>query len=574
MRILSPAVTSLLGALVLAAAPARAQRLRGEVVFADSVTPARAVIVNVTDSAGTVVARTLTSSVGSFVVDLTREGRYRVRLLRIGFQPTESPATLVRTGTPVTLRLVLLGAPVTLARVTVRGERECRIRPDSAQEVFRLWDEARKALSAAQLALTSGRLDSEWLRYQRRSSATDETLYEDSVGTGSGRTARPFVSEAPASLARLGYRRDIGGTAVYLGPDGEALLSEEFAATHCFRLRPPPDGHPGWIGAEFEPARERNGIVDIAGTAWLDRASAELQLVEFGYTNVPVEVRRAGIGGRIEYARLASGEFALNRWQIRLPGTRDALLRVRDGGFEHTETRRQVTRLNVSGGELRAVRADGDESYRRESGALDVRLGTASGVLHAAGATLAFAGAPYLGLADSAGIAHLQRIPPGTYRVGITTPEMRDLVVRPLWRELTVADGDRTASASLTFSDDDLLAAACGDAGVRRREVLVFGVALDADGEPWSNDSVQVHWTADAVPDTGDPGPVRWRGRRAPTDEFGRWSTCEVPRNVTLVVGAVTESPASLARRVRIDAGQPVVHLRLPVVPRRGQPPA
>ena len=359
----------------------------------------------------------------------------------------------------------------------------------------------------------------------------------------------------------------------YFGPDGETLLSEEFAGTHCFRLRPPTAGHPGWIGAEFEPSRERDGIVDIAGTAWLDRASAELRVIEFRYTNVPREVITAGIGGRIEYARLASGEFVLNRWQIRIPGTQETLRRVRDYGLiERNEVQRVVTYLSVSGGELRGVRVGGEESYRQPAGALDVRLATTSSVLHPAGTTVAFDGTPYLAVADSAGVAHLERVAPGTYTVGITTPEMRELVIRPLRRQVTAPDAVVTRISALTFTDDDVLVAACGDAGLRRREAVAFGIALDADGAPWADDSIQVRWTRDIVPDSGPVGAARWSGRRVPTDEFGRWSMCGLPRSVTVAVGATTDPSGTEPVRQRVGASEALVRVRVTIGPRPAPP--
>jgi hypothetical protein len=87
-----PTVRGMLAAcLAVAASPSilRPQRLRGEVVLADSISRAAGVIVTASDMSGTVVARTTRRERGEFDLPLPRGGRYRVRSLRLGFRPTD-----------------------------------------------------------------------------------------------------------------------------------------------------------------------------------------------------------------------------------------------------------------------------------------------------------------------------------------------------------------------------------------------------------------------------------------------------------------------------------------------------
>ena len=68
---------------------------------------------------------------------------------------------------------------------------------------------------------------------------------------------RPFGAVDPGRLSRDGYV--IGDPTIgwsYFGPDETVLLSDQFAATHCFRLvRDPLRAHE--IGVAFEPVPKR-----------------------------------------------------------------------------------------------------------------------------------------------------------------------------------------------------------------------------------------------------------------------------------------------------------------------------
>ena len=227
-----------------------AQQLRGTVLFADSVTPARAVLVQLTDSTGEVVGRTLTGATGAFAITAPGEGRFGLRILRIGFRPHEVPPRPLRTGTAPSLTIVLRSAAVTLPTVAIRGERSCRERPDAAVAVFAVWEEARKALQSAEAATALGALTTEFVSYRRRVLMDSGNVHDEVVEQHRERNARPFTSAPPDTLALRGYRRRVGDKDNYDGPDGAVLLSDSFLATHCFRLRQPQLG-----GGSVEPGR-------------------------------------------------------------------------------------------------------------------------------------------------------------------------------------------------------------------------------------------------------------------------------------------------------------------------------
>ena len=115
---------------------------------------------------------------------------------------------------------------------------------------------------------------------------------------------RPFRSQDAAILARDGYAVEESGEVIYYAPDADVLLSDTFAATHCFQLTDAPPGQPGLIGLRFRPVEAARDRRDIEGTFWLDRASAELRSLDFTFTNLPGVAERVEPGGRVEFTRL------------------------------------------------------------------------------------------------------------------------------------------------------------------------------------------------------------------------------------------------------------------------------
>src|SRR5258706_15842185 len=85
---------------VAAAAELGAQRLRGTVLLPDSISPAGRVIVIASDTKGADVAKTTSGEAGEFDLSLPRGGRYRGRVVRLGFRPPPR-APPVRHAAPV-----------------------------------------------------------------------------------------------------------------------------------------------------------------------------------------------------------------------------------------------------------------------------------------------------------------------------------------------------------------------------------------------------------------------------------------------------------------------------------------
>ncbi len=335
---------------------ARAQAVRGIVLHADSVTRAAGVIVVATDASGTAVSRALTGESGEFEIRLPRAGDYQLRFLRIGYRPTIAPAFHARAAVTVETRAVLDGVAVLLATVTVQSENVCGSTNDAGRVVAQLWEDARTALTATQLTAQSGALNVEWEAFQfvtdRRLSRADRRVVDSRAGT----TDRPFVGASAEALADEGYVIDEERDRIYRAPDAAALLSDRFAATHCFRVERPSRERPQWIGIAFRPVDGREWIRDISGTLWLDRATTELRLLEFRYTGLPREADDPAVGGFVEFSRMPTGHWFVSRWAIRTPRLAQRVIGgsgIPGGGRQLATV---VEALDVTGGALKRAR--------------------------------------------------------------------------------------------------------------------------------------------------------------------------------------------------------------------------
>ena len=307
----------------------RAQSVRGIVTQPDSATPAPGIILVAADERGGVVARTLTSDNGEFDLRVPGAGRYTLRLLRVGFRPTAlAPITVPAAGVQG-LRAVLGAEAVLLSAVTVQSDNVCGSTEDAGRVIAQLWEEARTALTATQLTAGTRALDVDWQVFRFDVVRRTQRVSGRVVNRRTGVTDRPFVSASADSLADDGYVVDEETDRIFRAPDAAALLSDRFAATHCFRIDAPSRRRPQWIGISFRPTVDRDWIRDIEGTLWIDRASSELRMLEFKYTNLSREVDVPEVGGFVEFVRVPTGHWLISRWAIRAP---KAVRRSRGGG--------------------------------------------------------------------------------------------------------------------------------------------------------------------------------------------------------------------------------------------------
>ncbi len=542
----------------LGSGTAAAQAVRGVVTMADGTTRASGVIVTAAGDSGA-EARALTNQRGEFAIVAPRPGRYTLRALRVGFRPTPGPVVTLAAGETADVRITLTDVAVSLRAVTVQGDDVCRTSPDSGALVARAWEEARKAIMASQLAATDAPLVAEWIEYNRTLDPGGRIVRGLRIRSTTSPTTHAFRSAPADVLAARGYAFADSGETTYHAPDGDVLLSDSFAATHCFQVVPPARGADSLVGVSFRPARDQRDIRDIAGTFWLHRASAELRWLEFRYTNMPAVADRAAPGGRVEFQHLRTGGWIISRWSIRmpevsrLPGTSEAgTRRVVRGPLPLT-----LQAIQVAGGEVSRVTRGDTVVFRGTGAALDVQVVARDRWVGAAGATVTLAGTDYAGPVNAASRLRIEPVLQGRYEARVRTPFLDSLGVPPLTREIDVTARARTDTVRLP-SGDDVLAIACRDS-LADGGSLMRGIVRDTTGRAVSNAAVTVTWQG-KFRVVRDPAADRmaWTEQSVGsiTDAAGRWRTCGVPREVPLVVRVRTDI-GSDARRLTLEADQP-----------------
>lgn len=295
------------------AAGAPAQELRVHAVDSLTAAPLRGALVALLDANSRVVAEVLTSPTG-FGSLSAPAGVYRVRVRRIGYRPYVSSAVVLPGVDRLTISVP--GDRIVLTTVVISARSRCSRISTGTDGLGTVWGEVVKALQAARLTMDDLQGVGRAWTYRKTTNRLGEVEKTDTTSFVI-RSQRPFGAVHPNELARAGYvigDEESGWT--YYGPDETVLLSPSFADTHCFKLVRDPAA-PGIIGLSFAPVPGRR-IPEIAGVAWIDQTTSELQRITFKYVNAGL-VSRFGGGGETRFRRLASGAWLVSEWYLRMP---------------------------------------------------------------------------------------------------------------------------------------------------------------------------------------------------------------------------------------------------------------
>jgi len=307
----------LAGFLVLAASPIAtyAQVITGTITVEGTGAPARGAWIAVLDSLGGQRNAVLTDTSGRFSVRVAGFGPIRLRAQLIGHTDAVTGLLEMAPGEARSVSLTMRERALPLAAITVEAERRCDASPEAGAAAI-LWDEVKKALEGVRL---TGGADLVAYRVEqfRRTYGLDNMLLGESVDTVVARAARPFRTPPPPELVRKGYVQGDVELSFY-APDADVLLSDGFADTHCFRARRGRGETASMVGLGFEPNGDRR-LADVAGTLWVDTATAALRFLEFRYTGVDFGPRTRELGGRLDFTRLETGAWIVEKWRIRAP---------------------------------------------------------------------------------------------------------------------------------------------------------------------------------------------------------------------------------------------------------------
>ncbi len=248
------------------------------------------------------------------------------------------------------------------------------------------------------------------------------------VKSATNPTTHAFRSLPADQLADKGYVVSDNTGTTYYAPDADVLLDDSFASTHCFHLQAAP-GDDHLIGVAFSPARSRRDALDIEGVLWVDRTTAELETLEFEYTNLPDLVHPAHPGGRVEFLRLSDGNWLVSRWSVRMPRV-EALDRSPGTGMRRviqSASSQALGGVQVTGGEVNRVMRHDTLVYRQTGPRISVQVFARDSLMRPSRARLTLEGTDYAATADDQGRIELTPVLGGRYRGRVSTAFMDSL---------------------------------------------------------------------------------------------------------------------------------------------------
>ncbi len=501
-----------------------AQVVAGVVQDAESEEPLTGVLVSLLDLNGERIRGVLTDDQGSFQFDVGRFGRYSLRAERIGLQ-TATSSTFDLFGSDPHFERVLMGSrAVEIAGLVVDSRvRQCVNDPAEAVQIQRWWREVRTALDVSSIFQSENATEFEIARYEREWGPDLERTISMSSREEVSVSPRPFVSADADYLADGGFvQGDLRGQREYYAPDADVLLSNVFLAQHCFRVVDH-DDNDGWVGLAFEPSRDTKNP-EIAGTLWVDSASAELRHLDYRYRNM-AELPANESGGYVGFEYLESGAWIVDEWYIRMP----KLAEQRQRG----ELRLVLLGYVDVGGHVELI------DPLRQSVVADGEIGSIRGVVHdsirgggLSGALVTLLGSRRQTRSGPDGSFMLTRVPVGSQRVTFFHDDPEAWGLGATVAEVEVRS-DRTSVVELglpTFRQAAI--AVCMGSGAEAETVLL-GKLVDQGGTPLGNVPLVVRWTEASV--GGLPSSPRIEAR---TGSDGRFVLCRIPAEARVRLSA------------------------------------
>jgi hypothetical protein len=233
-------------------------------------------------------------------------------------------------------------------------------------------------------------------------------------------------------------------------------MSAEFLRDHCFKLREGDGKRAGLIGLAFEPVRSRDKP-DIAGTLWIDRKSAELRDLEYAYRqlpSLPSSVKSDDFGGHIEFHRMPTGAWIVERWIIRMPILVDRGVLAREpvivpGSPPERAERTALTAIHEEGGEvIETVARGAKRQLTSEVGSVRGTVFDSTRMAPLDNARVFLDGTQFSTRTGADGGFMIDQIPPGTYSLSVVHARFDSLnVAQP---SVTVAlRGNQESTAQL-----------------------------------------------------------------------------------------------------------------------------
>ena len=318
-------------------------RLAGLLVTEGTGEPVAGAIVALVDAEDAVLGETLSNESGAFNLPLPPPGVYRVRVTRIGYESWASDALhLPAPPESRALRLEVPVRPIPLPDLLVTEQNDCPTTPEERERAFELYESVLPVLRTVSSTADLGTLVMRMVRPVRAWNRGAMRYRYDSVTVV---VEQSLNNAPPEHLAAHGYADVIRDSmTTFYAPDGDALASPGFLATHCLDTADSEDESLAGLAFEPRPGRE---LVDVEGVLWIDTTSAAPRELEFQYTSLRDFLRRymlpplreavlerhkgsrvkfyriliqEDFGGELHFGRLANGRWLIREWEISRPG--------------------------------------------------------------------------------------------------------------------------------------------------------------------------------------------------------------------------------------------------------------
>jgi hypothetical protein len=541
-----------------------AQRVVGRTLDGTSSLPLPGVVVMLTDSGGTTLARTVSDTRG--VYSLLGDGRGTIiRALHIGFRPATVAIAAASTTEPTLLDVVLTTIPVTLGTVNVREQNGCPGRKD-AVAAFALWEQVHTALLATVVAKEAEPANFRVLLYDR-TLARDARRVEKQVVLDSifpGNTAivsvrpsgdyetRGYMEGAPTNFARSFYI-----------PVAEVFLDSSFLRLHCIGVREGNEGHANDVGLTFEPTARSANLVDVAGTIWVRKQNPTIRSIEYRYTNTDRISSDAGAGGELEFREMPNGVVLADRWRARVPAIAMQTVRLRD----RTSTVPIFAGVHELGGEIAEAAWPDGLVWHDTLAEVEGTVVQESDHNPIRGLYVRLKGDRFDAETDSLGHFWFPKLIPGPYEVEALDTVFAQFGVLPKASKAFILGRDSSARVLLELpSRKKTVTAICAFSATSRADSaqddhLLAGKVTLPNGVRVADARLDIHW-----PISGTTASRVYNTVRA--DSIGSFIICGLPRNTPITIAAGRDSlisednhvffkPETLIADIALTIGRP-----------------
>jgi hypothetical protein len=320
-------------------------RLTGQIVSEGDGAPVDGAVVSLVGGDDVVVWETLSSASGAFSLPLPPPGTYRVRVARIGYESWTSGTIRIDSAQASgPLRLEIPVRPVPLPELMVTEQNDCPTTPEERRRAFELYESVLPILDSMSTPETR---DSLLMRLERPVRIWERGRFRYTRDTATVMVSEALPNASPGHLEAYGYADLVGDSmTTFYAPDGAALASPGFLATHCLSTTEAETGADVTAGLAFEPRPGRE-IVDVRGVLWIDTMTKEPRELAFNYTSLrpflrrhlvqplrndferrfprrlatigAIHVEESRFGGQLRFERAAGDRWLIREWRMLRP---------------------------------------------------------------------------------------------------------------------------------------------------------------------------------------------------------------------------------------------------------------